>query len=207
MQALAELLAIPAERIGSVVAIRGAKFKTPLPKGVVLGGYASHVRLAQTPLLEENELQRILGILRSDRVGRGWLARLRHSWFTRVRHADDDKAPAEPRFARGSLEKRWSPAPTEATPKPPDAESSPPEPSHGAFCIGCGSSLAFEPARPMCRACYQTSHRGKDPATLKRRSCHRCGQPNLGTLAKPICHSCWGRIPKKLQQKILDSLR
>lgn len=88
VRALAELLAIPVDRVTSVVAIRGARFKTEVPKGVVLGGYARHVREAKNHQLDEREVQRILGVLRSDRVGRGCIARLRHCWFTRARHAD-----------------------------------------------------------------------------------------------------------------------
>lgn len=210
-KALADLLAIPVDRVGSVVAIRGAKFKTKVPKGVVLGGYAWHVRSAQTAKLDETELQRILDVLRSDQVGRGWVARLRHSWFTRARHTDAEpdthQPPHDSPVAQEDAESRPSEATTPVPGAPPVAGMSPPEHGREAFCIGCHSILAFEPSRPMCLTCYRSSRRGTNLASLARRSCHRRGERNLGTLAKPICRPCWAQLPKSAQQAIIESLR
>lgn len=263
--ALAELLAIPVERVGSVVAIRGAKFKTEVPKGVILGGYARHVRKAQAQQLDESEVQRILAVLRSDRVGRGWIARLRHRWFTKARHADaetdsprevldtpvasDDlaRSPSSPVTTEGDArpDAHWTPSPPrqphvdpptrsgwlverlrrfcrgrqpggrargpqeELTPQQEarDPQVAPLADGRMAFCIGCRTSMAFDPARPMCPSCFRSSRRGKDLAPLVRRSCHRCGKQHLGSLRKPICHTCWTQLPKNMQQEILDSLR
>lgn len=265
VKALAELLEIPVERVGSLVAIRGARFKTEVPKGVLLGGYARHVRKARAQWMDESEVQRILGVLRSDRVGRGWIARLRHMWFTRARHTDEetdssqaflDTPVAQDNLAvvpNSSAPRAGAPIPdahrSPDPPGPPDA--TPPTPSGGllerlrrfcagrklgvgergilgkatpqsgahdpqvspladgseAFCIGCRTSLAFEPARPMCLTCYRASRQGKDLASLVHRSCHRCGQQNMGSLRKPICHACWTQLPMNVRQEILDSLR
>lgn len=265
VKALADLLEIPVERVGSLVAIRGARFKTEVPQGVLLGGYARHVRRARAQRLDESEVQRILGVLRSDRVGRGWIARLRHTWFTRARPTDAEtdssqafldtpiaqdnlaggpNLPASPAGASipDSHRSPDPPSPPDATPPTPsggllerlrrlcagrklgggerdihgkvtaqsdahDPQVSPLPDGREAFCIGCRTSLAFEPARPMCLTCYRASRRGKDLASLVHLSCHRCGQQNLGSLKKPICRACWAQLPRHVQQGIIDSLR
>lgn len=84
--ALSALLGIAPALLHPLVAIRGAAFKTPVPEGVVLGGYARHVRRLQMPLLDDGQVVRVLAVLRSDRVGRGWFARVRHAIRTRLRH-------------------------------------------------------------------------------------------------------------------------
>lgn len=88
--ALSKLLDVPSSSVRSVVAIRGAEFKTPVPDGVVVGGYAREVRRHREPVLAEPEVARVLGILRSDRVARGWLARIRHMRRTRERFKESN---------------------------------------------------------------------------------------------------------------------
>lgn len=88
VMAIAELLGVLPEAITPLVAVRGAVFKTPVPPGVVCGGYAQHVRHYRVPRFAEAEVARVLAILRSDRVGRGLFARVRHALRTRSRHTE-----------------------------------------------------------------------------------------------------------------------
>ena len=85
VMALSELLGVPTDRFRPLVAIRGATFKTPEPHGVVVGGYASHIRKVRDVAIDDSEIDRLVEVLRSDRVGRGWIARIRHAWWTKVR--------------------------------------------------------------------------------------------------------------------------
>ncbi|MEI6130980.1 MAG: nuclease-related domain-containing protein [Planctomycetota bacterium] len=85
VMALSELLDVPPSKFRPLVAVRGATFKTALPHGVVTGGYASHVRRARTNEIDVAEVDRIVAVLRSDRVGRGFIARIRHAWLTKAR--------------------------------------------------------------------------------------------------------------------------
>jgi hypothetical protein len=83
--ALAKLLGLPANRIHSLVAIRGAEFKTPIPKGVVMGGYAKQVRQYNEEQFNAAELERILAALHSPSVANSWLARFRHKQLTKAK--------------------------------------------------------------------------------------------------------------------------
>lgn len=85
VMAVAQLLGVSPEAITPLVAVRGAVFKTPVPPGVVCGGYAHHIRHYRVPRLAESEVSRVLAILRSGRVGRGLFARIRHALRTRFR--------------------------------------------------------------------------------------------------------------------------
>jgi len=86
--ALAELLGIKPDLITALVALRGATFKSAVPEGVVVGGYARWVRASRKQVLKDDEVDRIIAVLESDRVRRGLLARMKHAILTRARHRD-----------------------------------------------------------------------------------------------------------------------
>ncbi|MBL8755270.1 MAG: NERD domain-containing protein [Planctomycetes bacterium] len=213
VMALSELLGMPPERFRPLVAIRGATFKTALPQGVVAGGYAKHVRRPRDPDLDPAEVAGVLAVLRSDRVGRGWIARLRHAWFTKAKPSPlavieapkaRSKRTATAATVGGLMETTPPPLPRPRTPVQPPALPISHQP---AFCIGCAGTVAFDPARPMCPTCYRDSRMGSALQYLSRPSCHQCGLPNSGRLSKPICRECWTQLPKSVQQSITASLK
>ena len=212
VMALSELLGIPADRIQSLVAIRGANFKTSVPHGVVAGGYASHIRRVRDVALEATEIARILEVLRSDRVGRGWIARIRHAWWTRTRPSPFSTVKAKPP-APGSnsttevgIDGADRPL-LDELPDPKAAEATATKPAESAFCIGCGDPRPFDGTKPMCLSCYRSSKKGTEVERLPRRTCHVCGWPSPQTLDKPICPDCWKSLPKDVQKHLSAALR
>lgn len=73
-------------------------------------------------------------------------------------------------------------------------------------CIGCAEHLPRNPEKPLCRSCYRSSKKGSDLTALPERGCHFCGGGHAATLARPICQSCWKKIPKQEQATITASL-
>lgn len=67
----------------------------------------------------------------------------------------------------------------------------------GAFkteghCIRCSSKIAFDPAKPMCYACYQSwAQFGNEDYPEK--VCHSCGKSHRTTMARPECSKCYAR--------------
>ena len=63
------------------------------------------------------------------------------------------------------------------------------------YCIGCASdSVAYDPAKPLCRDCYKASKRGSAPEGLTKRVCHSCGESHDATLEKPLCYPCYKQL-------------
>lgn len=212
VMALSELLGIPPDRIRALVAIRGAYFKTSIPHGVVVGGYASHIRRIREVALEDTEIDRMLEVLRSDRVGRSWIARIRHAWWTVNRPSPFAVVGAQNQehginttselVVDGVDDSRLDEPPVRNGAEAPAAK-----PTGSAFCIGCGDPRPFDGTKPMCLSCSGSSKSGTDLSQLPRRTCHVCGWPSPQTLAKPICPDCWKALPIDVQKQLSAALR
>jgi hypothetical protein len=105
VRALAEHLCISPDKLHSVVVIRGSvEFKTPVPAGVITSDYPAHIRSFNDVLFSEDEVQRLLTAMRSESVGRGFFAGLRHAFVTSARFASSTTCPK----CGGSLVQRHS---------------------------------------------------------------------------------------------------
>ena len=63
-------------------------------------------------------------------------------------------------------------------------------------CIRCRKSIDFDPDKPLCYdPCYQTWTRFSDPDYAEK-YCHRCGEENATSMAKPLCRPCFRQVNK-----------
>ena len=68
-------------------------------------------------------------------------------------------------------------------------------------CIRCGTSIKMDPEHPYCLEDYQKWKEYEDENYEEKKGvCHICGKPNLSSLKKPVCVSCYNKN-KKLFRK------
>lgn len=62
----------------------------------------------------------------------------------------------------------------------------------GGYCIRCGSSISYNPEKPLCSNCYKIWSQFGDE-TYPENYCHCCGKenPQKTSVEKPLCYSCW----------------
>lgn len=59
-----------------------------------------------------------------------------------------------------------------------------------AHCIRCGTTISFNPGKPLCRRCYQSWARFGN-SDYPEKCCHGCGSSHRVTIARPLCRSCY----------------
>jgi restriction system protein len=93
IKALEALLGVDPSVLRGIVVFRGSfRFKTPVPDGVFLHRYRSWVASHQDVLLDEHQVEAILGVLQ-ERGQQGWIAARRHARAVRDRYASDTTCP------------------------------------------------------------------------------------------------------------------
>lgn len=58
------------------------------------------------------------------------------------------------------------------------------------YCIRCENEINYNPTTPYCNNCYQTWSNFQNPF-YEENVCHRCGKPEVSTMQKPQCYSCY----------------
>ena len=57
-------------------------------------------------------------------------------------------------------------------------------------CIRCGTSIEFDPFRPLCGDCYREWSKYENE-TYTENFCHDCGKKSKTSYAKPLCYECF----------------
>jgi len=76
----------------------------------------------------------------------------------------------------------------DSAPKAP-LERRSPKKTNG-HCIRCGADVALNPAKPLCRTCYEAWATYENPA-YKEKFCHACGSATRTSFEKPVCRACF----------------
>ena len=59
-------------------------------------------------------------------------------------------------------------------------------------CIRCSQPIAFDPARPLCKDCYESWAQWGNPE-YPEVFCHACGRRSDVTYERPLCRDCFRR--------------
>ena len=57
-------------------------------------------------------------------------------------------------------------------------------------CVRCGTSLSFDPDRPLCDECYGVWSQWSDP-DYPEKLCHHCGREERVSYGRPLCRTCY----------------
>jgi len=61
------------------------------------------------------------------------------------------------------------------------------------ICIRDGSTIDFNPARPLCAKCYRVWAEYED-VDYEEKYCHSCGKRATTTYARPLCLDCYKKL-------------
>jgi predicted RNA-binding Zn-ribbon protein involved in translation (DUF1610 family) len=94
IKALSEFLDLPEDKFHSVVMFWGeTEFKTPMPENVMDRGYATYFKSKAVPLFSLEEVEQIVGAIKTGILPRTWATRNAHIESLRERHASTTTCP------------------------------------------------------------------------------------------------------------------
>ncbi len=64
--------------------------------------------------------------------------------------------------------------------------------SNGGYCIRCGGSIKYDPAKPFCLQHFKSWAQYSNMDYVEKH-CHGCGAATQSSMAKPECYACFRR--------------
>ncbi len=94
VKAISSFLGIDEDKLHSVVMFWGeCEFKTPMPRNVLMTGYASYIKSFDRVFFSDDEVASMCEALRSGALPKTWATRKAHVESLRVRHASTTVCP------------------------------------------------------------------------------------------------------------------
>jgi hypothetical protein len=139
------------------------EFKTPMPDNVMKWiKYPFYVKSKDRILLTDSEVERICALLKPGGTHIPIISNIQNANVIKNQN-NNNKFPS-----------------------PSNKETN----NQQGYCLRCGDKMPLNRDRPLCRDCYESWSRWKNP-DFAENYCHQCGKKFTTSVKKPVCLECF----------------